>query len=170
MRVLLDTNIYIYYYIPSNYVKSSDEKRWKSLRNKSRIIFESVLAGKHKLVIPAIILVEVAAKIFEFTGDEEKTGYIVDSLKKLSENGIAHMAYMDYIATDQSISSIYQTGLKAVDSIIMACCLVEQATLVTNDAEMYLSVKNVPPDEDGQVVDAILLRDASEEQMSVLFS
>lgn len=170
MRVLLDTNIYIYYYIPSNYVKKADEERWKQLRNKSRIVFESILAGKHKLIIPATILIEVAAKIFEFTGDEEKTGFIIGGLKDLVKNRIAEMAYLGELATDQSISSVYQSRLKAVDSTIMASCLVEQATVVTNDGELYLSLKSVPPDDDGRVIDAILLREASEQQLTDLFS
>ncbi|MGH2612723.1 MAG: type II toxin-antitoxin system VapC family toxin [Rhabdochlamydiaceae bacterium] len=170
MIILLDTNIFVYYLVPPEYLLPADRTRWSELHDKAKIIYENILAGKHTLVVPAIILVEIASIIQSITGDESKAAQAIEEIKRLNQEGIANILYLDSLLTEQSVSFVIESKLKSVDAIIGTCSVIRQATLVTNDADLYLAIINIPAEPGvSDRIDAYLLRAVSIDQLNELF-
>lgn len=170
MRILLDTNVYIYRFVPPQYVSSSDRSRWTDLHSKAKIVYDNILARKHQLIIPSVVLVEIASVVQSITGDEAIAAQATDELKKLVDERIAEIAYLDDLLMNQSISFVFESKLKAIDAVIATCCLIKQASLLTNDGELYTGVISLPLDPVIPYrIDAYILRDVSEAQLNQLF-
>lgn len=170
MIVLLDTSIHVYYLVPPEYVPAEDRTRWSELHDKAKIIYKNILSGRHTLVVPAVILVEIASVIQSITGEESKAAQAVDELSRLNQEGITSILYLDSLLTEQSISFAIESKLKSVDAIIGACSVIRQATLVTNDADLYQAITSMPA-EPGVTdrIDAYLLGAVSIGQLGELF-
>ena len=84
MRIVLDTNSLVYVYISTEFIAKARRKEWTELSKKSNIVFEDVLAQKHVLIVPSVVLVELASVIAGMTRDEEAARDAVEEVKRNS--------------------------------------------------------------------------------------
>jgi len=76
MRIVLDTNILVYAFLTPEFVAKVRMDEWLELHEKARRLYEKVLAGRHILFIPSVVLVELGAAISGITRDENKAGMV----------------------------------------------------------------------------------------------
>ena len=84
MHLVFDTNVLVYAFVTSEFVVKIRRKEWIELHAKASKLYEDVLAQRHTLFIPSIVLVELGSVIAGLTGDEEKARRTVENVKSVA--------------------------------------------------------------------------------------
>ena len=132
MLLVTDTNVLIYAFLSPEFIPKVRREEWLSLHRKASILYEDILAQKHFLIIPSVVLIEVASVIAGMTGDEEKSRKAVDNLKS-----VAYIIYDDPLSTEQAVSYAVKLRLSGFDTRIASCAIINSANLITNDKRFY---------------------------------
>jgi len=130
--LVTDTNVLVYAFLSPEFTPKAREEEWLSLHRKASILYEDVLAQKHSLIIPSVVLIEIASVIAGMTGKEEKAKKAADNLKS-----VAYVIYDDPLSTDQAVSYAVKLKLSGFDARIASCAIINSANLVTNDKRFY---------------------------------
>lgn len=131
MHLVLDTNVLVYAFVSPEFVPKVRKDEWFALHSKARLLYEDILSGKHYLIIPSTVLIEMAAVISAMSG-EEQARMDVDNVK---ENAL--ILYDDPIFTEQAIAHAVNLKLSGFDTTIASCAILNSATLITNDRGFY---------------------------------
>jgi len=71
MNITLDSNVLVYSFVPPLHKNKKKREEWEILHTKARRLFEDIIAGKHELIVPFAVVVEVASVVALLTGKEE---------------------------------------------------------------------------------------------------
>ena len=55
MDITLDSNVLVYAFVPPLHKNKEKREEWKNLHTKARKIYEDVIDGKHRLILPFAI-------------------------------------------------------------------------------------------------------------------
>jgi len=132
MRIVLDTNVLVYAFLTPEFVAKVRRDEWLELHGKARRLYEKVLAGRHILFIPSVVLVELGAVISGMTRDENKARMVVENVKN-----IAWIVYDDPYFTEKCIEYGIKLRLSGFDTKIAACAIENSANLITDDRKFY---------------------------------
>jgi len=160
MHLVFDTNVLVYAFVTSEFVVRVRRKEWIELHAKASKLYEDVLAQRHTLFIPSIVLVELGSVIAGLTGDEEKARRTVENVKNVS-----WIVYDDPLFTEQSINYGIEFRLSGFDTKIATCAIVNYANLITNDKKFYDKISS-KAEEHG--IKVYLLRQISMEEIEGL--
>jgi len=158
--LVTDTNVLVYAFLSPEFIPKARKEEWLSLHHKASILYEDVLAQKHSLIIPSVVLVEVASVIAGMTGDEEKAKKAVDNLKS-----VAYVIYDDPLSTDQAVSYAVKLRLSGFDTRIASCAVANLANLITNDKRFY---ERFSPKAEEYGIRVFLLRKMTEDEIRKL--
>lgn len=131
MLLVLDTNVLVYAFVSPEFVPTARKLEWVTLNKNARTLYEDILAGRHELIIPSSVLIEMATVISAMC-DEEQARRDVNNVK---DNAI--VVYDDPIFTDQAIAHALSLKLSGFDTAIASCTIMNNATLITNDRAFY---------------------------------
>jgi predicted nucleic acid-binding protein len=71
MIVTLDSNVLVYAFVPPLHKNKEKRREWNDLHVKARKIYENIINGKHRLILPFAVIVEVASVVSSLTGKDE---------------------------------------------------------------------------------------------------
>jgi predicted nucleic acid-binding protein len=71
MDITLDSNVLVYAFVPPIHRNKEKREEWNNLHIKAKKIYESVIRGKQKLILPFAVIVEVASVVALLTGKDE---------------------------------------------------------------------------------------------------
>lgn len=132
MRIVLDTNVLVYVYVSPEFVPKIRKEEWYQLNRKANILFEDILTQKYMLIVPSVVLIELASTISGMTGEEEKAREAADEVRSS-----AIIAYDDPIFTEQAIHHGVKLKLSGFDTKIATCAIINSANLITNDKKFF---------------------------------
>jgi predicted nucleic acid-binding protein len=128
MRVVVDSNVLVDALLPSEYI----ENRKRERANKSKNFWMAVLEGKHEVVVPAIGLIEVCARLSRVMRDKNLA---LDAPKVIAEN--AAVVYQDEDFVNNFIPEIVKIDYKGADAIFSAIAKRLNLKLLTSDKDLY---------------------------------
>lgn len=115
--------------------------------------------GKHDLIIPSAVLIEVAAVISAMS-DKKLAGEDIYNIQ-----GNAVIVYDDPNFTEQAIAYALELRLSGFDATVATCAVTNTATLITNDGKFFRAFSDRAKDFGVRV---LLFRDMTEEQIKEL--
>ena len=155
----LDTNVLVYAFISPEFVPKARKEEWLTLNNNARLLYEDILAGKHELIIPSTVLIEMAAVISAMSGEEQAR----KDVNNVKNNAL--IAYDDPIFTEQAIGHWLALKLSGFDTTIASCAIANNATLITNDKAFY---EKFSPRAEDFGIKVLLFRDLADKQIRQL--
>jgi predicted nucleic acid-binding protein len=152
MRVVVDSNVIIDALLPNEYIEVHKKERAK----KSKNFLEAALKGKHEMVIPAIGLIEVCARLSKIMREK----FDLNILKFITEN--AAIIYQDKDFIDNCMSEIAKIDYKGCDAVFSAVASCLSLKLLTSDEELY---KYLDKEHKRLGIDVLLLEKMSDPQI-----
>ena len=153
MDLTLDSNVLVYANIPPYHKDPKEFKRWEGLHKKSKQLFEDILRGKHNLIIPFSVLVEVASVISILTGKRDIAKDVAIQIEDASK-----LIIFDRDLMDVAIEHAIEIKAGGFDNIIATTSISYKTLLITNDKPFYEKIAKVSYLYD---IDVKLLREMS---------
>lgn len=122
----------VYAFVPPIHKNIEKRKDWNDLHIKAKKIYESIIEGKHKLILPFAVVLEVASVISNLTGKEE---FGKDTAMEIEDS--AEIILFDSDIMERALD--YAVKLKAggFDNLIAITSILYGTTLITNDKPFY---------------------------------
>jgi predicted nucleic acid-binding protein len=152
MRVVVDSNVIIDALLPNEYIEAHKKERAK----KSKNFLEAALKGKHEMVIPAIGLIEVCARLSKIMREK----FDLNILKFITEN--AAIIYQDKDFIDNLMPEIAKIDYKGCDAVFSAVASFLNLKLLTSDEELY---KYLDKEHERLGIDVLLLEKMPDPQI-----
>lgn len=131
MRLVLDTNVLVYAFVSPEFVSKVRKEEWLELHEKARELYRDILKSKHELIIPSIVLKELAAVISGMVGEKEAREDVENV------RSVALIDYDDPMFTQQAINYGVKLKLSGFDTDIATCAIINSTNLITNDRKFY---------------------------------
>jgi predicted nucleic acid-binding protein len=142
MKVTIDSDVLAYSFIePSKNIYKDKYEEFKALHIKADNLFKDVILGKHELIIPSTVLIEVPIVISRAAGTK--------AAKAVYENIMKHAAeilYLNERFTSYCMENGIKTHLSGFDTVVFACALQANSTLITNDRRFFRNVEEHHPE------------------------
>jgi len=132
MIFTLDSNVLVYAFVPPLHKNEEKRKEWKNLHDKAKKIYESIIEGKHRLVLPFAVILEVASVVSMLTGKEE---FGIDAAIEIEES--ATIVLFDRDLKERSLEYAVKIKAGGFDNIIAITSIIYGTTLITNDKPFY---------------------------------
>ena len=150
MKLTIDSDALAYAFIePTKEVYKDDFEMFKALHIKADYLYKGVISGAYDLIIPSTVLIEVAIVMSRAVG-EEIAKRVYEKVKRQT----TEILYL----TDKFTTSCMETGiithLSGFDTVVLACVIHANSTLITNDKSFFRNVKKHHPE-----IKASLLRE-----------
>lgn len=154
MDLTFDSTIFVYAFFQIDKVKSDDKRK---LCEKAHFLYESILAGKHSVIIPSIVLSEVCAAISRLTRKEERALEVTNEIR-----GSCVVVYETDVLIDKVLPLIAKINHTGLDALVSSFTKIYKTLLITDDRKLY----DVLQDRKNQIeVEVKLLKDLSEEEI-----
>ena len=142
MKLTIDSDELAYAFIePTKEVYKERFDEFKILHNKADYIYKGVIRGVHELIIPSIVLIEVAIVMSRAVGEETaKTVY-----EKVKKHAM-EVLYIDEKFTAYCAQRGIKTHLSGFDTVVFSCVVHADSALVTNDRSFFRNVKKHHPE------------------------
>ena len=160
MRLTLDSNVLVYALAPPLHKRVLRKRGWRELSEKASILFEDIIKGKHRLVIPYSVPVEIAAVVAILTGDEAKGKEAASEVM-----GVAEVVFYDERLAEKAIEHAVKIRASGFDNIVATTAILGKATLLTNDRIFYEKMSRVASE---YGVDVKLFRELQKDQIKAL--
>lgn len=132
MEYTLDTTILAKGIIPPRRTKKdalfAEEQR---LHNLAKSILTKIESKQSVMNIPTVAIIETAAVARRLTGKEERGIQAADYVR--AHGNIIY----DIIVIDKAIEIAAKTGVSGFDALFIACAVVTNSVLVTDDKKMF---------------------------------
>lgn len=137
MKVTFDSDVLAYAFIePTIEIYKEKYGEFEALHNKADSLFKDVIKGNYELIIPSTVLIEVAIVMSRAVGSKiAKTVY--GKIKKHA----AEVLYLDESFTTYCMEKGVETHLSGFDTVVLACALLVNSILITNDRRFFHNVK-----------------------------
>lgn len=63
MDITLDSNVLVYSFVPPLHKNKKKRKEWENLHLKAKEIYEGVIGGRYRLILPFAVIIEVASVV-----------------------------------------------------------------------------------------------------------
>jgi len=137
MNITLDSNVLVYSFVPPLHKNKKKREEWRTLHTKARRLFEDIIAGKHELVVPFAVVVEVASVVALLTGKEE---FGKDAALEIEDS--AQIILFDSDIKDRVLDYAVKIKAGGFDNIIAITSIMYGTTLITNDRPLYEKLKS----------------------------
>lgn len=132
MDITLDSNVLVYAFVPPLHKNKEKREEWKNLHAKARKIYEDVIEGKHRLILPFAVIVEVSSVVSMLTGKEE---FGKDAALEIEDS--AKVVLFDSDLKERAIDYAVKIKAGGFDNIIAITTILYGTTLITNDKPFY---------------------------------
>ena len=132
MILTLDSNVLVYAFIPPIHKNEDKRKEWNDLHVKARKIFEEIIGGKHKLILPFAVILEVASVVSSLTGKEELGK---DTAIEISD--CAEIVLFDSDFRERALDYAVRIRAGGFDNLIAITSILFGTTLITNDRPFF---------------------------------
>jgi len=132
MDITLDSNVLVYAFVPPLHKDKMKREEWKNLHTKARKIYESIIEGKHRLILPFVVIVEVASVVSLLTGKEE---FGKDAALEIEDS--AKVILFDSNFKERVLDYAIKIKAGGFDNIIAITSILYGTTLITNDKPFY---------------------------------
>lgn len=132
MDITLDSNVLVYAFVPPLHKNKEKREEWKNLHTKARKIYEDVIEGKHRLILPFAVIVEVSSVVSMLTGKEE---FGKDAALEIEDS--AEVILFDSDFKERAIDYAVKIKAGGFDNIIAITTILYGTTLITNDKPFY---------------------------------
>jgi len=150
MKLTIDSDALAYAFIePTKEVYKEDFVMFKALHNKADYLYKGVISGVHDLIIPSTVLLEVAIVMSRAVGEEIATR-VYEKVKRQA----TEILYLTEKFTTFCMEKGIATHLSGFDTVVLACVVHANSTLITNDQSFFRNVKKHHPE-----IRAYLLRE-----------
>lgn len=117
---------------PSLHKNKEKRKDWSDLHIKAKKIYEDVIEGKHKLILPFAVIVEVAPVVSNLTGKEE---FGKDTALEIEDS--AEIILFDSDFKERALDYAVKIKAGGFDNLIAITSILFGTTLITNDKPFY---------------------------------
>ena len=132
MGITLDSNVLVYAFVPPIHKNKDKREEWKNLHIKAKRIYEGIIKGKQKLILPFAVIVEVASVISLLTGKEE---FGKDSALEIED--AAEVVLFDSDFKERALDYAVKIKAGGFDNLIAITSILYGTTLITNDKPFY---------------------------------
>ncbi len=132
MNLTLDSNVLVYAFVPPLHKNKERRKEWKELHIKARKIYEDVIKGKHRLILPFAVIVEVASVVSNLTGKDELGK---DTALEIEDS--AKIILFDSDLKERAVDYAIRIKAGGFDNLIAVAAILYGTTLITNDKPFY---------------------------------
>lgn len=132
MNLTLDSNVLVYAFVPPLHKNIEKRKEWNELHIKAKKIYEGVIEGKHKLILPFAVIVEVASVVSNLTGKDELGK---DAALEIEDS--AKILLFDSDLKERAVDYAIRIKAGGFDNLIAVTAILYGTTLITNDRPFY---------------------------------
>jgi len=132
MDITLDSNVLVYAFVPPLHKNKEKREEWKNLHTKARKIYEDVIEGKHRLILPFAVIVEVSSVVSMLTGKEE---FGKDAALEIEDS--SEVILFDSDLKERAIDYAVKIKAGGFDNIIAITTILYGTTLITNDKPFH---------------------------------
>jgi predicted nucleic acid-binding protein len=132
MDITLDSNVLVYAFVPPIHRNKEKREEWNNLHIKAKKIYESVIRGKQKLILPFAVIVEVASVVALLTGKDE---YGKDVAMEIEDS--AQIILFDSDLKERALDYAIKIKAGGFDNFIAITAILFGTTLITNDRPFY---------------------------------
>jgi predicted nucleic acid-binding protein len=132
MDITLDSNVLVYAFVPPIHRNKEKREEWNNLHIKAKKIYESMIRGKQKLILPFAVIVEVASVVALLSGKEE---YRKDVAFEIEDS--ARIILFDSDLKERALDYAIKIKAGGFDNFIAITAILFGTTLITNDRPFY---------------------------------
>ncbi len=135
--------IYIYSYLPAQFVRLSERPTHLESRTKAQVIFNSAFHGNSKFIIPSIVMIDLAGLLSRMTNNSSVVGEIMNEVNGLVANHRAEGFPIDSQLEARARELAQEHGLRYFEAIIAASYFDHPATVITSNQYTFDSLNNL---------------------------
>ncbi len=122
----------MYAFVPPIHKNKEKREEWNNLHIKAKKIYESIIEGKHRLILPFAVIVEVASAVSMLTGKAE---FGKDAAIEIEDS--AELVLFDSDFKERALDYAVKIKAGGFDNIIAIASILYGTTLITNDKPLY---------------------------------
>lgn len=132
MDITLDSNVLVYAFVPPLHKDMKKREEWRNLHIKAKKIYESIIEGEYRLIIPFAVIVEVASVVSLLTGKEE---FGKDAALEIEDS--AEIILFDSDFKERALDYAVKIKAGGFDNLLTITSILYGTTLITNDKPLH---------------------------------